>query len=210
MASVFETYRQRAREIDTKSRAQVEAVKQNPSWSDVGRRQQLAQIEAQRRADVERLQEEARGAAQLRKKTVDKQLLQVRADAVAKRRELLGDEVLVDLYRRRLELLSANAIGRWAQEAAEGWERAIVTEYGALELDQRAQASKGEVDREHSKAAQLLETLSAPAPDVQALEQEARELERTEETVAGFDGEAVRARDAANLGVSAKYYVPFQ
>lgn len=203
MTDTLDRFRTEARELDSTYRTQTEAVRRDPALSDTGKRERLERIEAQRKAAVAQLQEGARAAATLRKTEVGKALAKGRADVLQARRALLGDSVLADLYRRRLELLTPTEIERWALEAADGWERAVIVEYGSLELERRTQAAKGAVDVAAVAAARTLVELDAPPAALAGLEREARALADVDGLVLELDGGAYRAHIADTFGVSA-------
>lgn len=146
--------------IDAAFQRDMSTLAKRTDLSQQGKAQEAAQLDAKRRGQVAALQ--AQGQARL-----DTAKMQAQRDAQAQRtaeidakRQLLGDVVLADVYRRRLARLDGDGIAQMFQNAVDGWEREIVRSYGLLALEERTEAP-GATRQDFSALAELQQTAQA-------------------------------------------------
>jgi hypothetical protein len=111
------------------------------------------------------------------------------------KRQLLGDVILADVYRRRIERLDGEGIAAMYASAANDWEAAIVREYGLLALESRVDTPSA-TRADYSALAELHQTAQA-AQDA--------DLKAAELRLSQLDLAAYRQSAADRLGVTAQF-----
>ena len=122
------------------------AILDNKGLSDLGKRQKIEALEAQRQGQVQALQAEAEGVITRTRGAVELKLKLEGEKHLDARRKLLGDSVLADIYRREIELLEPADIATAYQAAPTEWEKEVIAGYGLPLLQMRARTNpNGEV-----------------------------------------------------------------
>ena len=192
-------YESQARQFDGEWRSQRAAILNDRNLSSEGKRAQLAEIDVRRVAAVAKLQEQAAGFLDNHRTINARNLEAAAAVDLAKRRETLGDAVIVDLWARRLPKMGGRAVQDAYKEAV-GWEKEIVRAYALAALEDR-QNEHGDLTNADDLAA--WQGLQAPIDaELAKLRDQGRELDAGARWVESLDLDGGRRDIAAKFGVS--------
>lgn len=192
-------YAKQAEEIDARLKSTLERINRRDDLSPIGKQQEAQSAREAYNKAIAELQENARLWLRVERGAASKAMAAVRAEAIEKQRALLGDVVLSDLYRRRLELLDAGAIVRAHANAASEWEKSVVGEYGRLILQKRIAQGQGNTDTYRA-----INELDAGTPaELSAAEKRMAELDFFERQIPSLDPVAWRSEVADAAGVAA-------
>ena len=187
---------QQATAIDAQYRTAVDALARRDDLSAPGKVQEAQRLDAQRRAQVTRLQETARQRHAAALAAAEQAAQAAKVAQLDAKRSLLGDVILADVCRRRIERLDGDGIAAMYKNAANDWEAAIVREYGTLALEGRTDTPTAT----RADYGALSELAQAPAAD-----HELRELQQAGQRIEALDLAGYRASMADRLGVDARY-----
>lgn len=113
------------------------------------------------------------------------------------KRALLGDQVLLRIYEKKIERASTAELAEWASASANEWESALLSELIPLELEGRR--DKGSIGDQ----ANVMLALNKLTDSSDPLVERERQLHRLGETLPELDPLAHSADMGARLGVSA-------
>lgn len=178
--------------IDSQYRKDAQSITQDDALTVTGKIERLAELDAKRRRNVAALQAQGQARLDTAKMQLQRDAQAAKVAEIDAKRALLGDSVLADIYRRRIERLDGDGIAQMFQNAANDWEAAIVREYGLLALEERTGAP-GATRQDFSALAELHQTAQA-AQDA--------DLKAAEERLAQLDLQGYRAGMADRLNVN--------
>lgn len=184
-----------AKTLDSRYQRDMKDIANDDALTPTGKVEKAAQLDAQRRTQVAALQAEAQRRIDAAKVTAAQDMAAAKAAALDEKRKLLGDAVLADIYRRRLERLDSDGIARLYENAATPWEKAVIGEYGMLALEERTAAP--DASRADFVAWQTLRQVDAPGKD--------DAIQQAETVAQQLDLAAYRQGMADRLNVSAQH-----
>lgn len=192
--------RRRAVEREKLLRDTIKTIERDDTSSDSFKRQRVEQERARYAADLAALQSEAESTLTVRGKKVAQRLGELKQAETEHRRQVLGDSVLVEIYRQRLALLAPDEIVTFVGEASGEWESMLLDELADLELSQRAQSATGEAGEDVGRALFALRDKANSATPERTeraeLEHELRELTNIPRFVQALDVGAERVEFA--------------
>ena len=193
--------RRRALELDFAHRETIKGIKADTTFSDSFKQQRITQEQGKYAAALAALQSEAESTLTLRAKKVQQRLAELAQAETEHKRKVLGDAVLVGIYKDRLSVLTPDKIVSFTGSAAGEWETMLLDELADLELSRRAQGAK---EQEGEDVARALFTLrgkvAQAAPERDALELELHELRDVPALVQALDVPAERQHMAVTYG----------
>ena len=197
---MLDGYLERAKAIQQAYKRDRAAILDNKGLSDLGKRQQIEALDAQRRGQVQALQVEAQGAITRTRGAVELLLKLEGEKHLDARRKLLGDSVLADIYRRELETLDATDIAGAYQAAPTQWEKEVIAGYGLPLLQVRARANPS------GDTMKAIGVLNQAEPEtIRKAAAELRDLDNAANRLDELDREGYNTALADKMGVSAAY-----
>lgn len=134
---MLEQYRERAQQIHQAYKQEADDWRKSLDHTPEAKAKFIALAEEKRRRAVEQLQAEAQAAIETALRAAEARLRQEAEKRLAERRNLLGDTVLADMYRRALETLDAGDIADAYRTAPTEWEKQVISGYGLPLLQTR-------------------------------------------------------------------------
>lgn len=193
---MFEDLEKEALRIDADYRTAVDALARRDDLSTPGKVQEAQRLDAQRRAQVTRLQETARQRHAGALAAAEQAAQAAKAAELDRQRSLLGDATMLHVYQRRIAQRDGSEIAAMYAGAANDWERELVRQLGTLELEQRTMLPTAT----RADYGALSELAQAPAAD-----HEWRQLQQAGQRIDALDLSGYRASMADRLGVDARY-----
>lgn len=192
---MFEEVKLRAEAVQTEYQTSVEQVVADRSLSDIGKREQIEQLDAARVAKVEQIQEDARRLLDDELAKVGQEITDLRRSYVEEKRGILGDTVLVDLYRRRVQMMDEAELRDFFGSTVDGWERELARELIKVELTGR--------DTMTTSAVMLLQEIDDTPAGLRSLELRRRELSDPDTLLDRLDLQKYRSGVADRFGLNA-------
>lgn len=134
---MFDDLEGQAKSIDAAFQRDMSALAKRTDLTQQGRAEGAQYLEAVRRTAVQRLQDEARQRHQAAAEAAQAAQRAQRAADVERRREVLGDTILLRLYERRIDNADADELRQMVADAADGYERLLVEELARITLGER-------------------------------------------------------------------------
>ena len=203
--SMAEDLRREALELDYAYRQVVKGIRADEAFSDSFKAQRLAQEAAKYAKALEALQSRAESVLKVRRTKVEQRLAELREQDVQRQRELLGDALLMQLWKDELSAAKPEQVVELVQGAAGEWQRTLMHKLASNEIERRMREPK--VPEAVYGAQIALRGMAAEAaPEIDDLNAEARELEDIPEFVRRLDVGEERVQQAVRLGVSAEHF----
>lgn len=201
MGTEFNEFFEEAQRIEATYQRDRDAALNDKLLSDDGKQKYLDMAETTRKNAVADLQRRAEGTLGLAQQEAQRNAKQAAQAELQRRRDLLGDDVVIDLTRRELAQMDSAEIVAAFEDAADDWQREIIRSYGEVELRGRIRShdSGGEM-ADHM----ALRELEQGEPDaIKAARQRLAELRDVEHELARLDADAYSRGMADRVGVSA-------
>lgn len=190
-------YQEQAHSIQQQFKQQQAAILKDVTLTDVGKRQKLEALEAQRQGKVSELRAEAETKLTRARGGVELQLQWEGEKLLEHRLKLFGPQVVADMIRHSLETLDAPGIAQAYREAATDFEREAIAIYGRSILQARA----GSAPTPETLAALQILNQGEPETVIKA-RAELREIDRALGNLDALDVETTNNRLADAYGVN--------
>ena len=190
---MFEDLQKEAQEVLAKFEASSRAVLSDADLTGEGKQNRLAALDAERRAQVKRLQQIANERVQTESAKVSRKIEALRSEHFESKRQVLGDAVIMRLYERQVQAMPLDELGALFDDAIEGFEKELVRGLVQTEL-----AARGEV----SQTSVMLQAKLDDAPaGLRSLRVQQRELADVDGIMLKLDTQAYRQSlsDAFNV-----------
>ena len=205
MMTKAQELRQQALELEWQHRQTIKEIMQNDTFSDSFKAQRIKQEQQKYAQALQELQSLAESVLKVRRTKVEQRLAELREQDVQRQRELLGDTVLMALWKDELSAAKPEQVVELVQGAAGEWQRTLMHKLASNEIERRMREPK--VPEAVYGAQIALRGMAAEAaPEIDDLNAEARELEDIPEFVRRLDVGEERVQLAVRLGVSAEHF----
>lgn len=198
-------YRQQALELEWQHRQTIKAIQADETASESFKQQRIKQEQAKYAQALQELQSLAESVLKVRATKVQQRLAELREQDVQRQRELLGDTVLMALWKDEMSAAKPERVVELVQSAAGDWQRTLMHNLASNEIARRMREPKAPQEV-HAAHFALRGMAAQAAPEIDDLQAEARELEDIPGFVRKLDVGTERVQQAVRLGVSAEHF----